>query len=86
MALSTIGNNGTTQRVEDEIFRQGRDLRGSGFLHDAAAWDAVVRDGSLRANGMAAFGEQLDPQDTAAIRAYVIQQAWRGKALAEAKP
>lgn len=31
MALSTIGNNGTAQRVEDEIFRHGRDLRGSSF-------------------------------------------------------
>lgn len=31
MALSTIGNTGATQRVEDEIFQQGRDLRGSGF-------------------------------------------------------
>lgn len=31
MRPSTIGNTGTAQRVEDEIFRQGRDLRGSGF-------------------------------------------------------
>lgn len=32
MALSTIGNSDrVTRRVEDEIFKQGRDLRGSGF-------------------------------------------------------
>ena len=31
MRVSTIGNTGTTRRVEDEIFRQGRDLKGSGF-------------------------------------------------------
>lgn len=31
MALSTIGNRGTDRRVEDELFRQGRDLKGSSF-------------------------------------------------------
>ncbi len=31
MIATTIGNNGADRRVEDEIFRQGRDLRGSGF-------------------------------------------------------
>lgn len=31
MIATTIGNNGAGRRVEDEIFRQGRDLRGSGF-------------------------------------------------------
>lgn len=31
MAFTTIGNNNTARRVEDEIFKQGRDLRGSGF-------------------------------------------------------
>ena len=62
------------------------DLRGSAYLHDQTAFDSVVRDGALRKNGMAAFGEQLDAEETAAIRAYVIQQAWRGKALAENAP
>ena len=62
------------------------DLRGSAYLHDQTAFDSVVRDGALRKNGMAAFGEQLDAEETAAIRAYVIQQAWRGKALAEDAP
>ncbi len=31
MAFSTVGGTETTRRVEDEIFRQGRDLKGSGF-------------------------------------------------------
>ncbi|NNC80946.1 MAG: phosphate ABC transporter permease PstA [Acidimicrobiales bacterium] len=32
MAMATIGNSGAAERrVEDEIFRRGRDLRGSGF-------------------------------------------------------
>ncbi len=31
MAMATIGNNGAARRVEDEIFKQGRDLRGAGF-------------------------------------------------------
>ncbi len=31
MGLSTIGDNQVARRVEDEIFRSGRDLRGTGF-------------------------------------------------------
>ena len=31
MPLSTIGSSDVTRRVEDEIFKQGRDLKGSGF-------------------------------------------------------
>ena len=61
------------------------DLRGSALLHDQAAWDAVVRDGALRERGMAAFGDQLSPDETAAIRAYVIQQAWRGLQVEQAR-
>ncbi len=61
------------------------DLRGSALLHDQAAWDAVVRDGALRERGMAAFGDQLSPDETAAIRAYVIQQAWRGLDVEQAR-
>ena len=62
------------------------DLRGSAYIQNQVAWDSVLRDGALRANGMAAFGEQIDAEESAAIRAYVIQQAWRGQALAEGKP
>jgi PQQ-dependent dehydrogenase (methanol/ethanol family) len=57
------------------------DLRGSGYLHDAKAWDDVVRGGALRARGMAAWNEVLDEKQSEAIRAYVIQQAWRGLEL-----
>ena len=53
------------------------DLRGSGFLHDQAGWDAVVREGALRQNGMASFAEQVSTTESQAIRAYVIQEAWR---------
>ena len=54
--------------------------------HDAQAWDAVVRDGALRAKGMAAFGEQIDPEQSAAIRAYVVQEAIRGRDRRAATP
>ena len=57
------------------------DLRGSAYLHDPAGWNAVVRDGALKANGMAAFGQWLDESQAAAIRDYIIQQARRGQSL-----
>ena len=57
------------------------DLRGSGFLHDAASWDSVVRDGVLREKGMASFAQQVSEEESQAIRAYVIQQAWRAYKL-----
>jgi len=57
------------------------DLRGSGYLHNADAWDGVVLGGALRARGMPAANKLIDEKQSAAIRAYVIQQAWRGKAL-----
>ena len=31
MVFSTIGDSDAARRVEDEIFRQGRDMKGSGF-------------------------------------------------------
>jgi PQQ-dependent dehydrogenase (methanol/ethanol family) len=54
------------------------DLRASALLHDQTGWDSVVRDGALREKGMAAFADQVSPEQSRAIRAYVIQQAWRG--------
>lgn len=57
------------------------DLRGSAYLWDAQGWDAVVREGRLRERGMAAFGEHISEEQSAAIRAYVTQQAHRGAAL-----
>ena len=57
------------------------DLRGSAYLHQPAAWDSVVRGGALRERGMASFAEQVSDHESDAIRAYVIQQAWRAKQL-----
>ena len=54
------------------------DLRGSGFLNTIESWDAVVLQGALRERGMAAYQGLLSADESAAIRAYVIQQAWRG--------
>lgn len=45
MALSTIGNNNAAARVEDEIFRQGRDVKGVGFrlmLLSALALSTII--------------------------------------------
>lgn len=33
MALTAIGNNGAGKRVEDQIYRQGADLKGNGFKY-----------------------------------------------------
>ena len=62
------------------------DLRGSAYIHDQTAFDSVVLGGALRANGMAAFGEQISKEESASLRAYVVDQAWRGKKLADASP
>ncbi len=60
------------------------DLRGSAFLHDQTGWDAIVLGGSLRNKGMPSFASEIDDGDSAALRAYVIEQAIRGqKILAE---
>jgi quinohemoprotein ethanol dehydrogenase len=62
------------------------DLRGSGYLHKAEAWKQVVLGGALRSKGMPAMDTLLDETEIEAIRAYVIQQAWRGKQLQEKSP
>ena len=59
------------------------DLRGSAWLHDADGWNSVVREGLLSKTGMASFGGHITREQSEAIRAYIIQQAWRGKALQE---
>jgi PQQ-dependent dehydrogenase (methanol/ethanol family) len=61
------------------------DLRGSPTLHDPKRWDDVVRGGVLRARGMASFASELDADQAAAIRAYVIEQAIRGERVREAR-
>jgi quinohemoprotein ethanol dehydrogenase len=57
------------------------DLRGSAYLYDLEGWNATVRDGARRENGMAAFGQWLNEDQSSAIRDYIIQQAHRGKGL-----
>ena len=57
------------------------DLRGSAYLWDEKGWEAVVRGGQLKDRGMASFADNISAEQSEAVRAYVIQQAQRGKAL-----
>jgi len=57
------------------------DLRGSAYLWDAASWDKVVLEGALADRGMASMKSFLSDEESQAIRAYVVAQAWRGKNL-----
>ena len=57
------------------------DLRWSAISANADAWQSVVRDGALSANGMVSFGDILTVSDAEAIRAYVVKQAHDGAAL-----
>ncbi|MGB5627569.1 MAG: PQQ-dependent dehydrogenase, methanol/ethanol family [Woeseiaceae bacterium] len=52
------------------------DLRRSPHLQSGESWDAVVREGALSELGMGNFGDLVDEDTSAAIRAYVIDQAW----------
>ncbi len=52
------------------------DLRWSAISANEQAWDQVVREGALEKQGMVSFAGHLSKEDTDAIRAYVIQQAW----------
>ena len=57
------------------------DLRATPLLHDAKSWDDVVLDGARGPKGMPRFGDLLSEEESQAIRAYLIQQAWRGLTL-----
>ncbi|MEE4201995.1 MAG: PQQ-dependent dehydrogenase, methanol/ethanol family [Halieaceae bacterium] len=61
------------------------DLRWSAMTASEEAWDAVVRDGALSKNGMRSFADLLSKEDTDAVRAYVVKQAWVAVALGEAE-
>ena len=52
------------------------DLRWSFYSGDKELWDDVVMKGSLKDNGMTPFNEVFSQQDSEAIRAYVLDQAW----------
>ncbi len=56
------------------------DLRGSAYLWDAEDWSSIVLGGQLADRGMPNFADKDDGW-AQSIRAYVIQQAWRGKAV-----
>ncbi|MEH6552047.1 MAG: PQQ-dependent dehydrogenase, methanol/ethanol family [Pseudomonadales bacterium] len=61
------------------------DLRGSGWLHDADGWSKVVLKGALATNGMPGFESYLSEEEAQTVRAYVIQEAWRGVGNQKAK-
>ena len=63
------------------------DLTRSPLLHSQEAFDAVVLKGIRSSRGMASFASTLKPQDTEALRAYIIDRANETKkALAAAPP
>jgi hypothetical protein len=43
-----------------------------------ANWDAIVRDGALKDQGMIGFGKYLTKAETDAIHAYIIHRANEG--------
>ena len=51
------------------------DLRRSGALTSAEAWQSIVIDGVLKDRGMVSFGKYLTKQDAEALRAYVGSRA-----------
>ena len=55
------------------------DLRFSPILATAEGWDAVVRGGRLREQGMVSFAENLTESQSEAVRAYVVQRAHETK-------
>ena len=57
------------------------DLRRSGTLSNATAWQQVVHGGALKDNGMASFADSLSKQEIDAIREYVIFRANQDKAM-----
>ena len=60
------------------------DLRGSAIIHTADGWNKVVREGLLAERGMPDLSRHISVEQSEAIRAYVISQAWRGKKLQDA--
>ena len=51
------------------------DLRWSAISGNEMAWQGVVIDGNLAANGMVSFADHLTPDQVESIRAYVLAQA-----------
>jgi quinohemoprotein ethanol dehydrogenase len=61
------------------------DLRYSGALASAAAFNAIVMEGALAKNGMVSFAKAISADDAEAVRAYVVGKAIEAKA-AQAPP
>jgi quinohemoprotein ethanol dehydrogenase len=55
------------------------DLRYSPMLNTPEAFNAIVLDGALQANGMASFKERLSADQVQAVRAYLIERANQAK-------
>jgi quinohemoprotein ethanol dehydrogenase len=53
------------------------DLRSSGLLHSVDGFKAVVLEGALRMRGMPQWDDVLSAEDTEAIHAYLIDEAWK---------
>ena len=51
------------------------DLRRSAIVFNQSLFNGVVREGALTAHGMVSFAAELTPEQTEAIRAYVIERA-----------
>ncbi len=51
------------------------------MLNAQESFDGVVLDGALQQAGMASFKGLVSPQDTQAIRAYLIERANQAKAV-----
>jgi mono/diheme cytochrome c family protein len=62
------------------------DLTRTPLLHSQEGFDAVVLKGILSTRGMASFSPALQPDDTKAIRAYIIDRANETKKLLAAAP
>jgi len=61
------------------------DLRWSAMTASEQAWDSVLRDGVLSERGMVSFADSLTKEDTDALRAYVVKQAWDAYNIANAE-
>lgn len=58
------------------------DLRYSGALASQEAFNAIVLDGALKANGMVSFRAAVSPEDAEGIRAWLVDRAVAAKAAA----
>lgn len=53
------------------------DLRHSYSITDQDVWEKIILEGALTQNGMVSFAKELSPEDSEAIRAYVVSRAYK---------